>query len=294
MKGKPAPAPAAVARRAPSSPQKPRRNLADEEAAAFAASIQAVKAAFDIEGLTERMQANVSAHTPADSIRMSESCCSPSFCSLLPVQIAHWTRVNAAELDPALAKAEADVRAKQRADDVAHNAAQQEREQQTVTEEQEEEKQPDSSTAAAAADSAPVLTTTSRGRAVKKAEPPGKPLAALGHVSPKAKKKQPPRYNTDEYRRLNHERFHAPAALQAEKLSEEARAKAARAQAAVDAAAAYSSSTLCSALQLPHCELELHACTGDCPTDIACLRFSQLILALPRASFLSPIHCRQI
>jgi hypothetical protein len=54
----------ASVRRVATSPQKPRRNIAEEEAAAVAASVQAMRSAFDLNVLTERIHANVSYTIP--------------------------------------------------------------------------------------------------------------------------------------------------------------------------------------------------------------------------------------
>jgi hypothetical protein len=97
-------------------------------------------------------------------------------------------------------------------------------------------------------EAAPAPVVTSRGRAIKKAEPPGRPLASLGAVLNPVQRKSAAHWNTEEYRKRNREKFQGAAvvaaATQAAAAVAAAEAASASASAAVAAAAAYTSASL--------------------------------------------------
>ena len=146
------------------------------------------------------------------------------------LNIEHWTRVNAEPLTPQLQAAETAARLK------AHASQEHAAEEQARIEQQGEEEEEKAPAASAAAPSTPAVLT-SRGRAIRKPADAGRPLAALGARVLPVVPRRSFGWNTEAYRRKNHEIYQGAAAVAAAEQS-------AAASATVAAAAAYTSDQL--------------------------------------------------
>ena len=193
--------------------------------------------------------ATSAARMDADIVTRLELCCR----SVCAVQVAHWTRLNSEPLDPALVAAELESRNKARAQEASSAVeharmaeAEEKGEEQQDDEEEEDNAEEEKKKAEAAPAPAPVLT--SRGRTIKKAEPPGQSLASMGAILNPPPPRKIANWNSEEYRKRNREKFQGAAvvaaASQAAAAAAAAEAASASASAAVAAAAAYTSASL--------------------------------------------------